>query len=102
MSELNHHSFAVLSHDRGARVGYRLALDHPQHVEKLITLDIVPTSEAWDAMDYQGAMSKFHWSFLAQPKPMPETLIAAAADEWHEHLLSSWTAEQNLGDSATL
>ena len=96
MRALNHQSFSVLSHDRGARVGYRLALDHPELVDQLVTLDIVPTSDAWDAMDVNGAMSKFHWSFLAQPVPMPETMIGAAADHWHEHLLASWTADQSL------
>lgn len=96
MSELGHQQFSVLSHDRGARVGYRLALDHADRVEKLITLDIVPTSEAWDAMDYKGAMSKFHWTFLAQPYPLPEEIIQAAPDTWHEYLLRSWSAEDDL------
>ncbi len=96
MSELGHKRFSVLSHDRGARVGYRLALDHAERIENLITLDIVPTSEAWDAMDYQGAMNKFHWTFLAQPHPLPEQIIEAATDTWHEYLLRNWSAHDDL------
>lgn len=96
MSALGHKGFSVLSHDRGARVGYRLALDHADRIENLIMLDIVPTSEAWDAMDYRGAMSKFHWTFLAQPRPLPEQIIEAAADTWHEFLLASWSAGGDL------
>lgn len=96
MDALGHDQFSVLSHDRGARVGYRLALDCPARVDKLVTLDIVPTSEAWDAMDHRGAMSKFHWTFLAQPHPMPEQIIGAAPDNWHEHLLKSWSATDDL------
>ncbi|OED44585.1 alpha/beta hydrolase [Chromatiales bacterium (ex Bugula neritina AB1)] len=96
MKALGHDQFSVVSHDRGARVGYRLALDHPNAVEKLVVLDIVPTSDAWLAMDHAGAMSKFHWTFLSQPAPMPEALIAADPDAWHEHLLKSWNASGGL------
>jgi len=96
MRQLGHSRFSVVSHDRGARVGYRLALDHSQAILKLVTLDIVPTSEAWDAMDQGGAVSKFHWSFVAQPHPLPEQMIAAAPDVWHKYLLSSWNAEGDL------
>ncbi len=92
MDALGHKKFSVLSHDRGARVGYRLALDHAARLDKLVTLDIVPTSDAWDSMDHKGAMSKFHWSILAQPSPFPEKFIEAAPDIWHEHLLKSWSA----------
>lgn len=96
MDAFGFEKFSVLSHDRGARVGYRLALDHVARLHKLVTLDIVPTSDAWDSMDYKGAMSKFHWSFLAQGAPFPEQLIEAAADVWHEHLLKSWAASGDL------
>jgi len=88
MRQLGHSRFSVVSHDRGARVGYRLALDHSQAILKLVT--------AWDAMDQGGAVSKFHWSFLAQPHPLPEQMIAAAPDVWHKYLLSSWNAEGDL------
>ncbi len=104
MRAMGYDRFSVLSHDRGARVGYRLALDHPDAVEKLVVLDIVPTSEAWVAMDHAGAMSKFHWTFLAQAAPLPETLISADPDSWHEYLLKSWnaTGELTVFDPAAL
>ena len=51
MRALGHDRFRVLSHDRGARVGYRLALDHPEAVGRLVVLDVVPTVEVWEAMD---------------------------------------------------
>ncbi len=68
--------FDVACHDRGARVGYRLALDHPQAVRRITILDIIPTYEVWARLDHRFALGYWHWSFLAQPYPVPETLIA--------------------------
>jgi haloacetate dehalogenase len=96
MRELGHERFCLAGHDRGARVGYRLALDHPQRVEKLAVLDIVPTEEMWRGMDAARALSVYHWMFLAQPEPLPETLIARSAREYVDHTLASWTATRSL------
>lgn len=96
MESLGHIRFSLIGHDRGARVGYRLALDHPGRLEKLVILDIVPTLDVWRGMNANGAMKMYHWSFLAQPAPIPETLIAAAPIQYLDHTIASWSAEKNL------
>jgi haloacetate dehalogenase len=80
MAALGHSSFFVLAHDRGARVAHRMALDHPQAVKKLAVLDIVPTRQMYAASDQIFATAYFHWFFLIQPAPFPETLIGADPD----------------------
>jgi haloacetate dehalogenase len=69
--------FALCGHDRGGRVGYRMALDHPGVVTKLAVLDIVPTWEAFSRADMEFGLSYWHWFFLAQPYDLPERLLAA-------------------------
>jgi haloacetate dehalogenase len=76
MNQLGFTSFDVAGHDRGGRVAYRLALDHPQAVRRLSVLDIIPTGEVWARADDRFALGYWHWPFLAQPYPIPETLIA--------------------------
>jgi haloacetate dehalogenase len=80
MAALGHDSFFVLAHDRGARVAHRLALDHQQAVKKLAVLDIVPTRFMYAASNQAFATAYFHWYFLIQPAPFPETLIGADPD----------------------
>lgn len=75
MAELGFERFAVVGHDRGGRVGYRMALDDPARVTRLAVLDIVPTGEVWRRADGAFARGYWHWSFLAQPAPLPERLI---------------------------
>jgi haloacetate dehalogenase len=77
MARLGFERFDVAGHDRGGRVAYRLALDHPQAVRRLSILDIIPTGEVWARADRRFALGYWHWPFLAQPHPFPETLIAA-------------------------
>jgi haloacetate dehalogenase len=96
MQALGHERFMVMGHDRGARVGYRLALDHPEIVTRMILLDILPTAEVWARMTAASALSAYHWLFLAQPYPMPESLIAAAPEYYVEHTLRSWTKDRTL------
>jgi haloacetate dehalogenase len=96
MRALGHERFRVAGHDRGGRAGYRLALDHPERVERLAVLDITPTAEMWRGMDAARAMDVYHWMFLAQPEPLPETLISRAPSEYIEHTLASWTAVKSL------
>jgi haloacetate dehalogenase len=69
--------FAVAGHDRGGRVAYRLALDHPKAVTRVSILDIIPTGEVWARADRRFAIGYWHWPFLARPHPFPEILIAA-------------------------
>ena len=77
MRHLGHERFAVVGHDRGGRVAYRLALDHPQRVTRLAVLDIVPTAEAFGRADMAFGLGYWNWFFLAQPAPLPERLIGA-------------------------
>jgi haloacetate dehalogenase len=78
MAELGFDRFAVVGHDRGGRVAYRTALDHPGHVERLAVLDVVPIDVAWDRADDRLALGFWPWSLLAQPAPLPEQLVGAA------------------------
>ncbi len=96
MAALGHKRFGVVSHDRGARVGYRLALDHPSHVERLATLDIVTTLDAWSDMTKANAIGRFHWTFLARPAPFPEDMIGANAVYFLDYLLAQWTGTKDL------
>jgi haloacetate dehalogenase len=93
MSKLGYPKFAVLSHDRGARIGFRMCLDHPETVTKYAALDIVPTLSVWDKMNWTSAMGTFHWPFLAQPAPMPENVIKANPVEFFERLLNDWAGK---------
>lgn len=68
--------FDLAGHDRGGRVAYRTALDHPDAVRRVSILDIIPTGEVWARADRRFALGYWHWSFLAQPHPFPESLIA--------------------------
>jgi haloacetate dehalogenase len=87
MAALGHERFAVAGHDRGGRVAYRMALDHPERVSALVVLDIVPTAEVWARADAQLALGYWHWGFLAQPAPLPERLIAGDPDAYFDHHL---------------
>ena len=80
MRSLGHTRFFVGSHDRGARVAHRLALDHPDRVAKLAVLDIAPTREMYQRTTDAFARAYWHWFFLIQPEPFPETLIGADPD----------------------
>jgi haloacetate dehalogenase len=82
MERLGHTRFQVASHDRGARVAHRLALDHAGRVERLAVLDIVPTVEHFERTDMSFAMGYYHWFWFAQPHPFPEVLIDAAPEAW--------------------
>lgn len=96
MTALGHDRFGVVSHDRGARVGYRLALDHADRVSRLATLDVVTTLDAWTDMDMGNVVGRFHWPFLARPAPFPETMIGHDPVYFLEYLLAQWTATKDL------
>jgi haloacetate dehalogenase len=85
MGELGFDRFAVAGHDRGGRVAYRMALDHSATVTALAVLDIVPTAEVWKRTDSTSAVSYWHWTFLAQPAPLPERLILGAPEDWFQY-----------------
>jgi haloacetate dehalogenase len=69
--------FQVLAHDRGARVAHRLALDHPDAVERMLLLDIAPTLDMYRNTTREFAQAYWHWFFLIQPPPLPEALISS-------------------------
>ena len=90
MEHFGHTRFKVGSHDRGARVAHRLAIDHPERVEKLAVLDIIPTLEHFERANMEFAMGYYHWFWFAQPHPIPEAVISAAPDIWfHGHTARS-------------
>ena len=82
MQGLGHAQFQVASHDRGARVAHRLALDYPDRVQRLAVMDIVPTIEHFERADMSFALGYYHWFWFAQPHPFPEELINAAPETW--------------------
>lgn len=77
MQKLGFSRFAVVGHDRGARVAYRLALEHPQVVSALVSLTVVPILDVWAGVNKAFALNAYHWFFLAQPFDLPERLIGA-------------------------
>ncbi|MDH3713698.1 MAG: alpha/beta hydrolase [Gammaproteobacteria bacterium] len=102
MNEIGHERFLLAGHDRGARVAYRLALDHPGRVVRLASLDTVPTLDIWERMDMDAALGAFHWPFLAQPAPLPERLIGNDPDFFLAHLLSRWAGSPGVLDEAAV
>ena len=93
MQKLGFDRFGVAGHDRGARVAYRLALDHGKQVERLAVLDIIPTSDAFARADARFALGFWPWSLLAQPSPLPESLIAGAPQAVIDDALSGWGSD---------
>ncbi len=92
MAALGHARFRVLAHDRGARVAHRLAVDHPDRVERLATLDIAPTLAMYEQTNLAFAKAYWHWFFLIQPHPFPETLIAADPELYLRHTMGTRSA----------
>jgi haloacetate dehalogenase len=90
MERLGFRRFAVAGHDRGGRVAYRLALDHPGSVDGVAVLDVLPTGETWDRADARFALGFWPWSLLAQPEPLPERLVAAAPEAIVDDALGGW------------
>lgn len=96
MEKLGYEQFGLAGHDRGGRVAYRLALDHPGKVRKLCLLDIISTGDQWGIFDAEEANKTYHWPFLAQPSPLPETLIGGHPVYYLDWTLASWTATHDL------
>lgn len=82
MQALGHQQFFLLGHDRGGRVSHRLAMDFPDSVLRLMVLDISPTLTMYDNTTMEFAKGYWHWFFLIQPEPIPETLIGANPEFW--------------------
>jgi haloacetate dehalogenase len=95
MEALGHVRFGVIGHDRGARVGYRLALDHPGRIERLVLLDILPTFHVWAQMR-AGVVPTAHWGFLSEPYPKPEEEIGRDPLPYFEGLMAKWSGTGDL------
>jgi haloacetate dehalogenase len=80
MAKLGFSEFDLVGHDRGGRVSYRLALDHPEKLRRLAVLDVIPISEAWARADAKFAMNWWPWSLLMQKAPLPEKYLLGAPD----------------------
>ena len=92
MRALGYERFHGIGHDRGGRVLHRLALDHPEILLSLAVLDIVPTYTMLMHTNRHVAAAYWHWYFLAQPEPFPETLIARDPDFFYETCMAGWGA----------
>ena len=92
MRRLGFQRFHMAGHDRGARTGYRMALDHPDAVRTLTLMDIVPTCTMFMETNRKVAASYWHWYFLSQPEPFPERLIGNDPDFFYETCLVGWGA----------
>ena len=90
MTALGHQTFAVMGHDRGGRVAHRLARDYAERVTRLAVLDIAPTANMYQTTDMKFAKAYYHWFFLIQPYPLPETLIGADPEFYLRQKIGSW------------
>lgn len=80
MAKLGFPSFTVIGHDRGGRVAYRMALDHPKSVQHLVVFDVIPILEGWSRADSRFAQTYWPWSLLAQKQPLPENYLLGAPE----------------------
>jgi haloacetate dehalogenase len=92
MAACGHERFAVVGHDRGARVAFRLALDHPERVTRVALLNIVPTVEQFERMGAGPSLGYWPWFLLAQPAPFPERIMGAEPDGLLAHVFDSWSS----------
>ncbi len=95
MTQLGYEEFYLVGHDRGGRVAHRLTLDYPNKVKKLALLDIAPTYQMYTETDQEFATAYYHWFFLIQPFPFPETLINHNSDFFLIHCLQSWSKNKS-------
>lgn len=90
MHLLGYDRFAVVGHDRGGRVSYRMAFDHPSVVTHVAVLDVIPTAEVWKRVDAHLMLAFWPFSLLAQPAPLPERLICATREAIVDNALDHW------------
>lgn len=96
MRRLGFETFALVGHDRGARVAHRLCLDHPEAVSRVALLDIVPTRHVLTHVDRAMAQTYYHWFFLSQDPDLPEHLIGADPGYWLRHTLAQWSGATGI------
>lgn len=100
MQALGHPRFAVIGHDRGGRVAHRMALDHPDAVERLAVLDIAPTATMYARTDREFATRYFWWFFLIQPAPLPERMIEGDPEAFLRTHLTAQSRTPGVPDEA--
>jgi haloacetate dehalogenase len=100
MAALGFARFMLAGHDRGGRVGHRLALDHPERLERLAVPDIVPTRTVFRASNQALASAYYHWFFLSQPYDLPERLIGSDPVYYLRKKLGAWAALDNFAPEA--
>lgn len=97
MSRLGHKRFSVLGHDRGGRVAHRMALDHPDAIERIAVIDIAPTATMYAQTDMEFARRYFWWFFFIQPAPFPETLIGHDPEYFLRRHVNGQLADPDAG-----
>jgi haloacetate dehalogenase len=93
MSALGHERFAVVGHDRGARIAYRMALDHPDRLSRVAILNAIPTIEQFERMGAGPSLGFWPWFLLAQPAPFPERLLEAEPSAVLNHVFATWSGD---------
>jgi len=102
MELLGFDKFQIVAHDRGARIAHRIALDFPKKIIKMILLDIIPTIEHFERTNMEFAMGYYHWFWLAQRSPIPESVINKAPEEWFFAHTSREEKDKNFFDPIAL
>ena len=95
MKHLGYDTFYLVGHDRGGRVGHRMALDHPDAIQKLVVMDIAPTYTMYKTTDMEFASAYYHWFFLIQPHDMPEKMIGAHPQFYLKKKFRSWGRDED-------
>jgi haloacetate dehalogenase len=90
MDALGIAQFGLCGHDRGARVAHRLAVDHPERVQRLCLIDIAPTLDMYESTNFAMARAYYHWFHLIQPAPLPESMINGNPMAYLHHKLGGW------------
>lgn len=90
MTALGVSTFAVAGHDRGARVAYRMALDHPERISAVAVLDVIPILDMADGITYEAAREMGHWFWCSQASTVPETLIGHDPELYVRHIIEQW------------
>ncbi len=102
MHSLGSERFAVLGHDRGGRVGYRLCMDHPRAAACFVSLTVIPTEEMWKRADMAFGMNAWHWFLFAQPDDLPERLLRADPDYFLDRTLKHMVQREGAVTPAAL
>ncbi len=102
MRALGYERFRLAGHDRGGRVAHRLALDHPDAVERVAVLDISPTRTMFRETDQAFATAYYHWFFLIQPFDLPERMIGADPLYYLHRKLGGWGSAANIFNSGAM